>query len=217
MAETGKTQIIRVLPPGVKRAEPAGEKIMRLGWRAVADGLLAPKSALRCDVLHVAGEPTRDAELLAATLAEECRRTGAEAVFLEFPDDAQDTAVETAGLLREAFGLTAYSTLSGGGLIATVHDTQPLPRQPFALCIAFRSSLTEINGKNAEKCRVTRAELDEIIQRHTPQVVFSQELSANYFTLHIDGKTLFAVFDTDETIRLRVDKARASGACACFV
>ena len=61
MAETAGTQIIRVLPPGVKRTGPANEKIMRIGWRAVADGLLAPKSALRCDVLHVAGDPPRDA------------------------------------------------------------------------------------------------------------------------------------------------------------
>lgn len=218
MAETAGTQIIRVLPPGVKRTGPANEKIMRIGWRAVADGLLAPKSALRCDVLHVAGDPPRDAEPLAAAIAEECRRTGAEAVFFEFPERAQATAIEAAGALREAFGLTAYSTFTGGGLIATVPDTQPSPPEPpFALCVAFRSTLTEISGKNAEKRCVTRGELHEIIQRHAPQITFSQELSANYFTLHADGKTLFAVFDTDETIRLRIDRARAGGACACFV
>ena len=212
MAETARTQIIRVLPPGVKQTEPAGEKIMRLGWRTVSDGILAPKAALRCDVLHVAGEPPLDAALLAPTLAEECRRTGADAVFLEFPD----TAV-SAQLLRDSFGITTYSTLSGDGLIPTIPDTQKPSEDPFALCIAFRSSLTEINGKNAEKRNVTRSELDEIIQRHSPQIVFSQELAANYFTLHADGKTLFAVFDTDETIRLRIEKARSCGACACFV
>lgn len=218
MTDTADTQIIRVLPPGVKRTGSVGEKIMRLGWRVVADGLLAPKAALRCDVLHVAGTPPGDTEALAATLAEECRRSGAEAVFLEFPESALDATVATAAALREAFSLTAYSTLHGTGLIATVPDTQPSPPEPpFALCVAFRSALTEISGKNAEKRGLTRGELDELIRRHTPQIVFSQELSANYFTLHADGKTLFAVFDTDETIRLRIGRAQTAGACACFV
>ena len=41
---------------------PADAQVMRLGWRALPDGLLAPKGALPCGVLHISGTLPPDAE-----------------------------------------------------------------------------------------------------------------------------------------------------------
>ena len=194
---------------------PADAHVMRLGWRALPDGLLAPKGALPCGVLHVSGVLPPDAEAFAQTAAAECRRLGAKGIFLDTAPDALSLAAVKALC---ACALTVYAPFRGGGAIPAFADpAEPLAETPFALALTWRAAQTELGGQEAVKRTIGRAELQALIRVHSPQVAFSRELLANYFTLRTGGRMLFLLFDTEETMRMRLTRAQNSGACACFI
>lgn len=194
---------------------PADAQVMRLGWRALPDGLLAPKGALPCGVLHISGTLPPDAEAFAQTAAAECRRLGAKGLFLDVSPDAPSAAAVKA--LR-ASGLTVYAPFCDGGVIPTYADpVDPQTEAPFALALTWRAAQTELGGHEAVKRSIGPAELRALIRDHAPQTAFSRELLANYCTLHAGGKTLFLLFDSEETMQMRLTRAQDSGACACFL
>ncbi len=194
---------------------PADAQVMRLGWRALPDGLLAPKGALPCGVLHVSGTLPPDAEAFAQTAAAECRRLGAKGIFLDVSPDALSAAAVKALC---ACALTVYTPFRGSGAVPAYADpAEPPAETPFALALTWRAAQTELGGHEAVKRSIGHAELRALIRVHAPQVAFSRELLANYFTLRIGGKTLFLLFDTEETMRMRLTRAQSSGACACFI
>lgn len=195
---------------------PADAQVMRLGWRALPDGLLAPKGALPCGVLHISGTLPPDAEAFAQTAAAECRRLGAKGLFLDVSPDAPSAAAAVKAL--RAFGLTVYAPFCDGGVIPTYADpVDPQTEAPFALALTWRAAQTELGGHEAVKRSIGPAELRALIRDHAPQIAFSRELLANYCTLHAGGKTLFLLFDSEETMQMRLTRAQDSGACACFL
>ena len=140
---------------------------------------------------------------------------GAKGLFLDVSPDAPSAAAVKA--LR-AFGLTVYAPFCDGGVIPTYADpVDPQTEAPFALALTWRAAQTELGGHEAVKRSIGPAELRALIRDHAPQTAFSRELLANYCTLHAGGKTLFLLFDSEETMQMRLTRAQDSGACACFL
>ena len=54
-------------------------------------------------------------------------------------------------------------------------------------------------------------ELQDLLDRESPSVFFSQDLCARYFTLTRQGQTHFVLFDDARTLRRKLDLARQLG------
>lgn len=189
---------------------------MRLGWRALPDGLLIPKKALPCQVLHLSGVLPSDPESLAQTLRTECKRLGADCVFLDIPPESAVLADAAAALIR--LGYTVYGLSEAGGMIPTYPDSElPESGGTFAVSMTRRATLTTLGHGSAVRQTLQPAELQALLQRYAPQIAFSRELAANYCTLASDRGTQFLLFDTDETMQFRLGRLAESGASACFV
>ncbi len=199
----------------LRASTPCSTRCMRVGWKSLDEGILVPKSRLPCDVLHLSGIVPSDADAFAAEVAEVCREVGADAVFWE-PETADKHALEIVSLWKTRRVLRVYSPLSALGGIPVVSDLSgPLPPQTAAAVIA-RAAITVIQNGKAEKHRAAPGEIDALIETHRPEIAFSAELAANFFTLRQNDATIFAVFDTEETIASRVTRAEKAGAVAVF-
>ncbi|MBQ4047278.1 MAG: hypothetical protein IJC93_02790 [Clostridia bacterium] len=197
-------------------SSPFGSTCMRVGWKATDDGFLLPRSRLFCDVLHLSGTiPASPAEF-AAQVAELCSEVGARAVFWS-PETAESkSAAEIAAFWQTHHALRVYSPFAIPGTIPVVSDLSgPLPTQAAAAILA-RAAITEIRNGKAEKRIATSGEIGALIETYRPEIAFSAELAANFFTLHPNDVTIFAVFDTEETLTTRVTRAVKNGAAAVF-
>ncbi|MBR5519392.1 MAG: hypothetical protein IKU55_01620 [Clostridia bacterium] len=197
-------------------AHPYSTDCMRLGWRTEVTGLFLPKIRMNCDVLHLTGEIPDDVVACAATVAEACREVGAKAIFWE-PQAPSEHSERLLRHWREHFGLQIYSPKTFVGAVPVC--TEPLvalPPAPFAVGITARTTITEIRGGHAVKRTANRGELEAILEKFHPEIAYSAELAADFFTLHTDDTTLFAVFDTEATLQKRIARAVAAGASAVF-
>ena len=172
-------------------------------------------SGVACFAGRSAGAEGRAALRRAAHIRHPAAGLGAKGLFLDVSPDAPSAAAVKA--LR-AFGLTVYAPFCDGGVIPTYADpVDPQTEAPFALALTWRAAQTELGGHEAVKRSIGPAELRALIRDHAPQTAFSRELLANYCTLHAGGKTLFLLFDSEETMQMRLTRAQDSGACACFL
>lgn len=189
---------------------------MRLGWRSSPDGLLIPGKALPCQVLHLSGVLPPETAALVQLLRAECRRLGADGVFLDIPPETSALADTAAQLVR--LGCTVYGRSAAGGMIPTYPEAErPESAGRFAVSLTRRATLTTLGSGSAVRQVLSPSELQALLRRYSPQVAFSRELAANYCTLASDQGTQFLLFDTDETMRFRLGRLAESGAVACFL
>lgn len=189
---------------------------MRLGWRSSPDGLLIPGKALPCQVLHLSGALPPVPDALVQLLRAECRRVGADGVFLDIPPESASLADTAARLAR--LGCTVYGRSAAGGMIPTYLEAErPESAGRFAVSLTRRATLTTLGSDSAVRQVLSPSELQALLRRYAPQVAFSRELAANYCTLATDQGTQFLLFDTDETMQFRLLRLAESGAVACFL
>lgn len=195
---------------------PFGSACMRVGWTAVEDGFLIPKTRLFCDVLHLSGTVTENTAVFAAQAAELCSEVGAGSIFWSPEAAADQTAAEIVAFWQTRHKLCVYSPKAIPGAITVVPDLPgPLPPQA-AAAVTSRAAITEIRNGKAEKRFATSGEIGAMIETYRPEIAFSAELAANFFTLRPSDTTFFAVFDTEETLAARVSRAKKAGAVAVF-
>lgn len=197
-------------------SSPFAAACMRVGWKAVEDGFLIPKTRLFCDVLHLSGTVAADSAGFAAQVAGFCGEVGAKSVFWSPQTADINSAAEVVKLWQTHHKLCVYSPQVIPGAVAVVSDLSgPFPPRSAAAVIA-RAAITEIRSGKAEKRRAAPGEIGAMIERYRPEIAFSSELAANFFTLRQNDTTVFAVFDTEETLAARTVRAKKVGAAAVF-
>ena len=75
-------------------------------------------------------------------------------------------------------------------------------------------SLPARNGRGRP---LTAGELQELLDRESPAVFFSQDLCARYFTYTRDGETHFVLFDDADTLRQKLRLGSSLGFSAAFL
>ncbi len=197
-------------------SSPFSGTCMRVGWKAITDGFLLPKTRRFCDVLHLSGTTPANTAVFAAQAAELCGEVGARSVFWSPEAVDPKPAAEIAAFWQTHHALRVYSPLAIPGAIPVVSDLSgPLPAQAAAAIIA-RAAVTEIRNGKTEKRIAASGEIGTLIETYRPEIAFSAELAANFFTLHPNDATVFVVFDTEETLTTRVTRAVKNGAAAVF-
>ncbi len=195
-------------------SSPFGSACMRVGWKAADDGFLVPKTRLFCDVLHLSGTIPANTAVFAAQAAELCGEVGAKAIFWSPETLAQKPAAEIVALWQTHHALRVFSPYPEIGAVTVGTDLPPAAAS--AAAVTARAALTEIKNGSASKRTAAPGEIGALIERYRPEIAFSAELAANFFTLHQNGTTVFAVFDTEETLAARIARAKNAGASAVF-
>ena len=204
-------RMFRCAAPTEPEEEP-GERLLRMGWRADADGLWVPKSALPCGGIHCRAAGA-DGTLLGELLRRQCVRLGADTVVLESPDAA---CVSAAAHVLQRSGILCCSPTAAEGALLLIRDTAPRPSARYGCRMTARCTLTDLSPGGTRR-EVTRSELEQLVRESGAVPCRSSELCAVYATLHMGNKVLFALFDTDETLRERALRRLEEGAAVCFI
>ncbi len=187
------------------------------GWRAGRAGLYVPRGVTQCGVMCVDVEGAIPWKQAAESLLKEARRVRAKALFLMSGEGADIQSLSAV--------LQGHIALYSDGT-APIPGTVPVYRSPeehhhtdrnYAVYLPCRNALTSLIGKIADRKTLDRKTLDTLLQVHKPRPMFSEELCAYYFTVKQNSGTLFCVYDTEETLKKRIARCLAKGACACFV
>lgn len=187
-----------------------GGRTMRTGWLLSRDGLLRPSGgAERADVLALRGSEPFDLNRAALAVAAEAKRIGASAVFCELEARADFIARFCSAVL--GLGPTVYCTDAAADAVVVRPD---LPRidsgEPYGAYVWERADVTEIGGR---KRSAGEAELRALTEKHGRSAGRADELMADYFTFCEGGKTCFALYDTPQTIALRLSRLERDENC----
>ena len=175
-----------------------------------------------------------DAEKLAQAVLRECRRrksTGAVLDFESAPTTNRLQFVEVCARLLSYWHFALYvpeayavpgsiplinTAISGGNFTEYLQGS--LRRYGNAaldvqrLCMDF-----SLPAPSGEGTPIRREQLSAILQQTRPQIFFSQDLCAKYFTDTRNGQTHFLLYDDGDTLRKKLQIGNSLGFYAAFL
>ena len=182
--------------------------------------------------------PIEDPETLCAAVLRECGRRGYQGVLLDFEERPRTDRQSFARQLGETLasgrrtlylperyadrgfrGAVLIDTAVSGGNF-TEHLREAAQRRGGAGYLALDMERLRMDfclpAPTGQGEPLTGEALAQLMERETPQVFFSQDLCARYFTYTRDGQAHFVLFDDAGTLRQKLRTGTALGYSAAF-
>lgn len=188
-------------PNDKHRASKLGFGSCLLGWKTEKDALLCPKKKTKCDLLHV--DVSLGCGGTEEIIIEEVKKLGAKGVFLDADEVFPDAEELTSFLVAQGLSVfTSFETKTSASLVETEKGKNRL------ICPRAQKTSILLSGKSI-RSRISRSDLEALIQRLCPKESYSEELGSYYFSSKSKNETLFVVYDTPQTFRERLHSCKA--------
>jgi len=223
-----KTKMTAVVTPQTcAAAKAAGWRTLLPGWRFDGKTLYRPAADTRCDVLCACGGPDSLPDWFYAAIAGECKRVGANGVFLDFA--LTETQWKDAVPALLSAGLTVYAphcktaipgvnwVCEPGGGSGFLESVAGLPETAAVFLRPLRKKTTVLRQSDSFQEDISAETLAHEIQEQKPGIYRSSKMQADYFTVSDNSRTLFYMFDTASTTREKAALLLSRGYGEVFV
>ena len=155
-------------------------------------------------------------ERLSAAALRECGRRSYGGVLLDFEQPPAPDRLAFAETLARRLICTA---ISGGNFVQRLQEAAAGRDRAGGLALdvqRLRMDFT-LPAQSGEGRPLSGRELQDLLDRESPSVFFSQDLCARYFTYARDGETHFVLFDDADTLSQKLRTGGNMGFAAAFL